>query len=569
MTNSEFHNFGFAKEAVDSWSRQEQKRTNWPVVYTIFNNEEIYVGQTTNAASRLKQHLDNPARHTLTDVSVIVDETFNISACLDLESHLIRYLDADGKFVLQNLNAGITEANYFERDQYRESFKAIFDELLAKGHLTRSVPELVNSDFFKYSPYKALTNDQAYAVEDILECIFNSTDPVTAVIQGDPGTGKTIVAVYLLKLISDIGKVSPEDALDANTIFFDFFQEGNREIAAGLKIGLVIPQLSLRETIRRVFRKTPGLNEIAVIDPFEVGDGGVFYDLLVVDEAHRLQRRNNQSAATRNIKFAEINVKLFGKDSTSFTQLDWIQKMSRSQVLFIDKNQSVKPADLPIEQIERVISKAEAEGTQFKLTSQMRVEGGEDYIEYVTGVLDQSYQGPKKTFGKYEVQLFENFGEMKATLELRESEHKLARLVAGYAWKWVSKGKNGKPFDITIGDYKMKWNGTDKDWISSPTSVNEVGSIHTVQGYDLNYAGVIIGQDLYFDTQLGRVMFNRANYFDVKGRENNRQLGIVFSDNDLLAYVKSIYRVLLTRGIKGTYIYVCDPALRSYLKQYF
>jgi DUF2075 family protein len=569
MTSSEFHNFDFSKDSVESWSRQESKRSNWPVVYTIFNNKEMYVGQTTNAAARVKQHLDNPARQELARVSVIVDETFNISACLDLESHLIRYFDADGKYILQNLNAGITEANYFERDQYRESFKAIFDELLANGHLTRTVPELINSDFFKYSPFKALTNDQASAVEEILECIFNSTEPVTAVIQGDPGTGKTIVAVYLLKLISDIGKVTSDDALDVNTIFFDFFQEGYREIASAMRIGLVIPQLSLRETLKRVFRKTPGLSEIAVIDPFEVGDSGVYYDLLVVDEAHRLQRRNNQSAAMRNIKFAEINTKLFGQDNPSYTQLDWIQRMSKNQVLFIDKNQSIKPADLPIEQIEAVISNAESNGAQFRLTSQMRVEGGEEYIDYVTAVLNQTYQGSKKTFGNYEVRFFEDFGEMKETLALRERDYKLARLVSGYAWKWVSKGKNGKLFDITIGEHKMKWNGTDKDWISSPNSVNEVGSIHTVQGYDLNYAGVIIGADLYFDAQLGKIMFNRANYFDVKGRENNRQLGLVFSDEDLLVFVKSIYRVLLTRGVKGTFIYVCDPALRSYIKQYF
>jgi DUF2075 family protein len=93
--------------------------------------------------------------------------------------------------------------------------------------------------------------------------------------------------------------------------------------------------------------------------------------------------------------------------------------------------------------------------------------------------------------------------------------------------------------------------------------VNEVGSIHTVQGYDLNYAGVIIGPDIGYDDVTGRLVFNRDSYFDKKGKENNRRLGITYSDEDLVEFVKNIYRVLLTRGIRGTYVYICDQSLRA------
>ncbi|MCO7202147.1 DUF2075 domain-containing protein [Microbacterium sp. CnD16-F] len=95
--------------------------------------------------------------------------------------------------------------------------------------------------------------------------------------------------------------------------------------------------------------------------------------------------------------------------------------------------------------------------------------------------------------------------------------------------------------------------------------MNEVGSIHTVQGYDLNYAGVIIGPDLRFDTVSGRLFVDRASCHDTKGKENNKQLGVVYSDDDLLTFIRNIYGVLLTRGVLGTYIYVCVPALREYL----
>ena len=112
------------------------------------------------------------------------------------------------------------------------------------------------------------------------------------------------------------------------------------------------------------------------------------------------------------------------------------------------------------------------------------------------------------------------------------------------------------------------WNSTDKDWINSPGSLEEVGSIHTVQGYDLNYAGVIIGPDLRYDADAGRLHIDRAAYFDKKGKENNPVLGRVYSDEDLLRYITNVYAVLLTRGVRGTYVYVNDPDVRAYFATY-
>lgn len=101
------------------------------------------------------------------------------------------------------------------------------------------------------------------------------------------------------------------------------------------------------------------------------------------------------------------------------------------------------------------------------------------------------------------------------------------------------------------------------DWIASKTSLEEVGSIHTVQGYDLNYAGVIIGGDLRIDPETGLLVADRKNYFDTKGKANNRTRGQTTTDDDLLRYITNAYRVLLTRGMRGTYLYVMDPLLRG------
>ena len=104
--------------------------------------------------------------------------------------------------------------------------------------------------------------------------------------------------------------------------------------------------------------------------------------------------------------------------------------------------------------------------------------------------------------------------------------------------------------------------------MNSPKASDEVGSIHTIQGYDLNYAGVIIGCDLRLDPASRQLRFDRSSYHDAKGMENNRRLGITYDDEDLLRFVSNIYSVLLTRGIHGTYVSVCDAPLREHLRQF-
>ena len=144
-------------------------------------------------------------------------------------------------------------------------------------------------------------------------------------------------------------------------------------------------------------------------------------------------------------------------------------------------------------------------------------------------------------------------------------EHGLARLIAGYAWDWKSR-RDPSAFDIEIDGLQLRWNSQAKDWINSARSIDEVGSIHTVQGYDLNYAGVIIGNELRYDPDARRLYIDRDSYRDAKGKENNKQRELTYSDDDLLEFIRNIYGVLLTRGIRGTYVYVCDPNLRAYVE---
>jgi DUF2075 family protein len=561
----------FDRDAVSSWGDADPKHRNWPIVYTIHGSSDIYIGETTSALKRMKQHLDDPMKSRLTHLRIVFDETFNKSACLDLESKLIGLFDADERFSVTNRNHGISDADYFNRAEYQHRFDEVFNSLLDEGMITRSIPDIVNSDLFKYSPFKALNTEQAGAIEGIVEAIIaqmESTQSYPIVVQGDPGTGKTIVAIYLTKLLADIAKADLDDELDSDSLFSDLFQSEYQSLFAGMKVGFVVPQKSLRKTISKRFAKTPGLSKDMVLSPFDVGASEGQFDLLIVDEAHRLGQRSNQSAGPLNAKFSAINNELFGSDDLSLTQLDWIVKKSSHQLLLIDTAQSVKPGDLPLDRTTAIINAADAHETLFRLASQMRVNGGEDYIDHVGRILNGTVS-ERKSFGNYDLRLFDDVEEMRQEIFQRDDEFGLSRLVAGYSWKWVSR-ENGNSHvpDIIIDDVEMFWNRTQTDWINSPTSIDEVGSIHTVQGYDLNYAGVIIGNDLRFDPATQKIRFSRDDYFDKKGLENNRMLGITYSDEEILEFVKNIYRVLMTRGIKGTYVYICDPELREYFRQY-
>jgi uncharacterized protein len=570
MTDYKIEKFPFDPAAISFWAEAESLGANWPVVYTLSNDKQIYVGETLSAVTRLNQHLATTKKKSLSRVQIILNEKFNKSVCLDLESQLIQYLAADGTHQVLNANSGIRDANYYDRDKYRESFNELFDALVADGLLSKSIPEIINSNLFKFSPFKAVTIEQASALNGILERItadLKTGGESQLIVQGDPGTGKTIVAIYLIKLLRDIAMATEEELGEDDSIFAEFFTPELSKLFGGLKIALVVPQQALRKTLEVVFTQTPGLHKDMVFTPFEVAESKEDFDLLIVDEAHRLGQRANQNSAMQNKKFTELNIKLFGSDDKSITQLDWIQLKSRHQLLLLDTAQSIRPGDLPLEKTKEIAEKAKKSDSWFHLASQLRVMGGNDYLAFVKEIFSDN-STPAKRFNGYDLRFFDSFTEMRSEILRLDAEHGLSRLLAGYAWEYKTKTQP-ELFDIEIEGINLRWNQTVTDWVSSPTSPQEVGSIHTIQGYDLNYAGVIIGNDIGYDPAKKKVFFRRENYFDKKGKENNPVLGIEYSDDDVLHFVLNIYKVLLTRGIRGTFVYVCDPDLREFLRGKF
>lgn len=546
--------------------------TNWPVVYIINNNEEVYVGETTDVSMRAKQHLSKAERRNLNKISIIGDETFNKSSILDLESFLIKYMSADQKFKLQNGNGGLQNHNYYQREMYETKFREIWLQLKSKGLVQHDLKQIANSDLFKYSPYKALTTDQYMIVNDILSDLadlVNKKEPATFVVEGGAGTGKTILGIYILKMLSQAKDASQieieEDQVEQNLSKILKINDAVDD----LKIGLVIPMDNLRTTLKKVFKNIKGLNANMVLSPHEVGKSNDKYDLLIVDEAHRLRRRKN---LTQYGTFDDNNRKMnLGNQGT---ELDWILLKSKYQIFFYDEDQSIKPTDVRKEDFDKLMLRKNFRA--YHLIAQLRcLVGGNEYIEYVKAVFSNNPPKNKVNFKKYDLQMFDDVNKMVENIKNKDKEFGLCRNIAGYAWPWKSKGKviafdqnkttnviNSGIFDLEIDGYKYIWNSKATDWINSPNSVNEIGSIHTTQGFDLNYTGLIIGNELKYDLKNKKFVIDRNNYYDVKGKSDT-------TDEELLKYLLNIYQTMMLRGMLGTYIYVCDKNLREYLKKYF
>ena len=597
MTSSELEiiSFAFDEHAERSLLQRAEldQLANWPAVYILRNEKtgRAYVGESLNVAKRVGQHYASENKKVLRTATgsresrIVMDETFNKSAALDLEAFLIQHLAGDGHYELLNRNDGIIDHHYFRKNDYQRRFREeIFKKLREHGIFSRSVEEIENDDLFKLSPYKSLEPSQEHAVKSILHIILSELETDNAlgpmVVEGGPGTGKTIIAVFLIKLLVDIATTPAEELLDESdrdSEFPEFFVEENRRalnslLKAGHGIALVVPQQSLRESIQRVFRRIPNLQPDMVVDPFTVGQAEEKFSLLIVDESHRLNQRANQTAGPRNKQFENINRALFGdhREWETKTQLDWVLAQSDHQVILLDRMQGVRPADLPRPILDRLVEEAHERTKYHELISQMRIQGenGGDYISFVQSLLKTEDPEPT-SFGDYEFKLFDDPGAMHEAIRQRNDQVGLARMAAGFAWPWVSRYKGRKSeYDIQIGDYLAQWNRTQKDWVDSEGSLEEVGSIHTLQGYDLNYAGVIIGKDLRFDERDGRLVFDRSNYFDKKGTERNRFYGRDWTQEELLQWVSNIYFVLLTRGRLGTFVYVCDEPLREYMRTF-
>lgn len=529
---------------------------NWPIVYILNDNgvKKAYVGETLDVNQRMSTHLLTDGKSNLKEAHFITSRKFNKSVTLDIESNLIKYLHADGVYKLLNGNLGLGNHSYYQKeDYYTKLFKEIWNSLISKGIAKHSLEHITNSDLYKYSPYKTLSIDQRENLMTIIDSLL-SEDRKTIVAEGGSGTGKTVLAVFLFKLILS----SEED--------FNYKEFGDDELEFVSKIrelklrypspkmGLVIAMSSFRQTIQNVFKNVDGLSDKMVIGPSDVAKNK--YDILLVDEAHRLRQRVNLT----NYKSFDDAAKMLGFDPKMTNEVEWVEKQSQRSIYFYDPLQSIKPSDVNeiffdnLKNLESTVT--------LKLISQFRSKGGNGYVRFVKNLLNQRLDEDYKYFDKnYDVLLFDNFKEFVDQLRNRNKEHKLSRFVAGYGWEW--KSKNDKSlFDIKIDDIEFQWNRDNIDYISKDVNAEQIGCIHTSQGYDLNYTGIIFGPEIILNPYTQEIEVVKDNYFDTNGKNTIRDPKI------LKEYIINIYTTIMLRGIMGCYVYVVDKNLREYFKNH-
>ncbi len=349
------------------------------------------------------------------------------------------------------------------------------------------------------------------------------------IVEGGPGTGKSVVAINLLVALT--------------------------------KKGFLAQYVTKNSAPRTVYEtKLKGEIRKTVISNLFTGSGAFTnaiadeYDALIVDEAHRL---NEKSGMFMNL---------------GDNQVREIIGASKFSVFFIDENQKVALHDIgTIDEISKHAKQLGAEITKLALSSQFRCNGSDGYLAWLDNALQiRATANDTLEDLDYDFRIFDSPAEMRDLIFKKNKINNRARLVAGYCWPWLSK-KDKKAYDIEFPEYDfhMKWNLADDgmNWIIQPDSVNEIGCIHTCQGLEVDYIGVIIGQDMVVrDGRIVTDAFARdVNDKTVRGFKKMRKEDADGTDKLTGQIIKNTYRTLMTRGMKGCYVYCVDRELSAHL----
>lgn len=379
-----------------------------------------------------------------------------------------------------------------------------------------------------------LVDDQKVVYETTLALARSAATDAkqVAIVQGGPGTGKSVVAINLL--------------------------------AALTKLGLLAKYVSKNAAPRSVYKvKLMGerFKQVEISNLFS-GSGAFIetppntFDALVVDEAHRLNRFSG----------------LYG--NLGENQVKEIIDSAKCTILFVDDDQIVTLSDIGHStELERWAASLGAQVTRLELASQFRCNGSDGYLAWLDRTL-----GIRETANAdfdpdaFDFRVVDSPTELHALIAERNRANNRSRVVAGYCWDWKSK-KDPDAYDIVLDEhgYRKQWN-LDKDgslWLIAPDSIDEVGCIHTCQGLELDYVGVIIGPDLIArDGVLATVPESRSKQDrSIRGYKKLLKSDPTETRARLDRIIRNTYRTLMTRGMKGCYVYCTDAETQQHFRR--
>lgn len=381
----------------------------------------------------------------------------------------------------------------------------------------------------KGKPEFVLIDDQKAIFESALAAASEASDqaPNVMIIEGGPGTGKTVLAINLLVRLTELKLMSKYVSKNA----------APRKVYESKLVG----------TIKRSHFSNFFSGSGAFIDT----EPNTF-DALIVDEAHRLNEKSG----------------LYG--NLGENQIKELIDSAKCSIFFIDEDQRVTLSDIGSKQAIRAFAKAKgAVVEEHVLSSQFRCSGSDGYLAWLDDTLGiRSTANPTLETKEYEFKVFDSPQAMHEAINEKNHGNK-ARVVAGYCWPWLSK-KDPTAADIVIGDYKRQWN-LDQDgslWIIAENSIEQVGCIHTCQGLEVDYIGVIIGPDLV--VRDGKVVTSpdERDKHDksIRGWKKMMKEQPTLAKNETDLIIKNTYRTLMTRGMKGCYLYCTDKETAQYFE---
>ena len=562
-----------------SKSKNEKKKDiimNFPVVYIhSWKNKrkyEAYVGESNNIFQRTKQHYSKMSNekewqhHLLNkkaNLYVIGHEHFNKSMTMDIENKLFHYLTSvDNIERVYNVKYN-PQKHYYPVEELDDIFEKIWRKLRKYNkELFPLESDVKDSAIFKASPLHKLTEEQQEAKEKIIEklinAIKNNQKGQLIFIEGEAGTGKTVLnssTFYELFCRYEEAKNNRIDDLKYETSNCFLLVNHDEQITVYKQI---FNKLGIIDKYGQVVDKpTHFINNHSVDNPV---------DVVFIDEAHLLYTQGKQAYRGKNqladiLNRAKVVVIMFDENQILTTEQYWEYKELQGY-----KNQAIK------------------NNNYIKLKNQLRMNANKGIIDWINSF---TYNGKIKDmafdFGDYDIKIFDDPEKLEKEIKNKslKSKSKLSRLIATYDWPYNKKNRNNCPnkyWEVKIGKWHKPWNYElerkldrkekikikDLAWAEQPQTINEVGSTYTIQGFDLNYAGVILGPSVKYRN--GHIVFDPDKSCNQKATQNR-----TLSNGTLQKFGKVLLkhevRVLMTRGVNGLYIYACDEDLRKELKK--